>query len=111
MDVDILLSPSYVWPEIGTMHAEMAAFRAIENGVTIVRQEDSGVSAFIDPVGRFLATAEHAAGETMLFTDLPVQRNATLYPVIGDIVGLLSIVGFLAMAIWAIILGRKSNSS
>lgn len=110
MDVDILLSPSYVWPEIGTMHAKMAAFRAIENGVTIVRQEDGGVSAFIDPVGRFLMTAEHAAGETMIFADLPVRSNATLYPVIGDIVGLLSIVGFVVMAVWAIILGRKSKS-
>jgi len=110
MDVDILLSPSYVWPEIGTMHAKMAAFRAIENGVTIVRQEDGGVSAFIDPVGRFLTTAEHANGETKIFADLPVQSNATIYPVIGDIVGLLSIAGIVVMAVWAIILGRKSKS-
>jgi apolipoprotein N-acyltransferase len=107
MDVDILLSPSYVWPEMGTMHAKMAAFRAIENGVTIVRQEDGGVSAFIDPYGRFLTTAEHAAGETMIFSDLPVLGSSTLYPSIGDIVGQLSIVGFLVMAVWAIIAGRK----
>ena len=110
MDVDILLSPSYVWPEIGRMHAEMAAFRAIENGVTIVRQEDGGVSALIDPVGRLLTTAEMAAGETMIFEDLPVQRKATIYPVIGDIVGLLSILGLLVMAVWGIILGRKSKA-
>lgn len=111
MDVDILLSPSYVWPEIGTMHAKMAALRAIENGVTIVRQEDGGVSALIDPVGRFLKTAEHAAGETMIFEDLPVGSNVTLYPVIGDIVGLLSILGLVVMAVWAIILGRKKKSN
>ena len=111
MDVDILLSPSHVWPEIGTMHAKMAAFRAIENGVTIVRQEDGGVSAHIDPYGRFLTTAEHAAGETMLFGDLPVLGISTLYPVLGDIFGQLSIVGFLGMAVWAIILGRKSKSN
>ncbi len=110
-DIDILLSPSHVWPEIGTMHAKMAAFRAIENGVTIVRQEDGGVSALIDPHGRFLTTAEHASGETMIFADLPVLNTSTLYPVIGDIFGLLSIAGFLVMAIWAIILGRKSKSN
>lgn len=108
-DVDILLSPSHVWPEIGTMHAKMAAFRAIENGVTIVRQEDGGVSAFIDPYGRFLTTAEHAAGETMIFADLPVLGITTLYPIVGDIVGQLSIVGFLVMAVWAIIAGRKAR--
>lgn len=107
MDVDILLSPSHVWPEIGTMHAKMAAFRAIENGVTIVRQEDGGLSALIDPYGRFLNTAEHASGERMIFADLPVLRISTLYPVIGDVVGQLSIVGFLIMAVWAIIAGRK----
>jgi apolipoprotein N-acyltransferase len=109
MDVDILLSPSYVWPEIGTMHAKMAAFRAIENGVTIVRQEDGGLSAHIDPYGRFLTTAEHASGETVIFTDLPVLSIATLYPVIGDIVGQLSIAGLLVMAVWAIITGRKAK--
>ena len=88
----------------------MAAFSAIENGVTIVRQEDGGVSAHIDPAGRFLTTAEQAAGETMIFEELPVQSNATIYPVIGDIVGLLSIVGLVVMAVWAIILGRKAKS-
>jgi apolipoprotein N-acyltransferase len=109
MDIDILLSPSYVWPEIGTMHAKMAAFRAIENGVTIVRQEDGGVSAHIDPYGRFLKTAEHASGETMIFADLPILNRSTIYPIIGDIVGLLSILGFLVMAVWAFIAGRKAK--
>jgi len=107
MDVDILLSPSHVWPEIGSMHAKMAAFRAIENGVTIVRQEDGGVSAHIDPYGRLLTTAEHASGETTIFADLPVLGISTLYPVIGDILGQLSIMGFLVMAVWAIIVGRN----
>lgn len=110
MDVDILLSPSHVWPEIGPMHAKMAAFRAIENGVTIVRQEDGGLSAHIDPYGRFLTTAEHAAGETMIFSDLPVVGITTLYPLIGDIVGQLSIAGFLVMVVWAIIAGKKSKT-
>ena len=93
------------------MHAKMAAFRAIENGVTIVRQEDGGVSAHIDPYGRFLTTAEHASGETMIFADLPVLGISTLYPVIGDIVGQLSIAGFLIMAVWGIIAGRKAKAN
>ena len=109
MDVVILLSPSYVWPEIGTMHAKMAAFRAIENGVTIVRQEDGGISALIDPYGRFLTTAEHATGETTIFADLPVVGVTTLYPIIGDVFGLLSVAGLLIMAIWAMIAGRKAK--
>jgi apolipoprotein N-acyltransferase len=111
MDAEILLSPSYVWPAIGPMHADMAAFRAIENGVAIVRQEDGGVSAHIDPYGRFLVTAEHISGETMIFADLPVQSVPTLYPIIGDIVAQLAIAGFLAMMVWAVIVGRKAAAT
>lgn len=111
MDTDILLSPSYVWPEIGPMHVRMAAFRAIENGVTIIRQEDVGISAHIDPYGRLLITADHAAGERMIEADLPVLGLSTLYPVIGDIFGQAAIVGLVVMVIWAIIAGRKAKQS
>ncbi len=74
-----------------------------------MRQEDGGVSALIDSYGRFLTTAEHASGETMIFADLPVPGISTLYPIVGDIVGQLSVVGFLVMAVWAIIVGRKTK--
>ena len=92
------------------MHAKMAAFRAIENGVTIVRQEDGGISAHNDPYGRFLTTAEHKSGETMIFASLLVVGVSTLYPVIGDIFRQLSVLGLLGMAVWAIIVGRKPRS-
>ena len=109
MDADILLSPSHVWPEIGQMHLEMAAFRAIENGVTIIRQEDGGVSAHIDPYGRLLITADHTAGDHMIVADLPVLGIPTLYPVIGDIFGQAAILGLVFMALWAIIAGRQAK--
>lgn len=75
MGADILFSPSHVWPAVGQMHAEMAAFSAIENGVTIVCQEDQGISDHINPYGRFLTTAVHNAGECMLVADLPIIKN------------------------------------
>jgi hypothetical protein len=53
--------------------------------------------------------AEHASDEVMLFADLPVLGISTLYPIVGDILGQLSIAGFLVMAIWAIIAGRKAK--
>jgi apolipoprotein N-acyltransferase len=111
MEADILLSPSYVWPEIGQMHLEMAAFRAIENGVTIIRQEDGGISGHIDAYGRLLITANHSAGERMIMADLPVLGIATLYPLIGDIFGQAAVVGLIFMILWAIIAGRKAKSS
>ena len=43
-NVNILLSPSKEWEGINPMHAEMAVFRAIENGTAVVRQTDEGLS-------------------------------------------------------------------
>ncbi|MCP4543340.1 MAG: hypothetical protein GY832_40010 [Chloroflexi bacterium] len=102
--VDILLSPSLVWKEMGPMHAAMATFRAVENGVTIVRQEDQGLSLVIDSYGRTIATADHFAGERTMQVQVPIASSVTtVYPVIGDVVGQLAGVGFVGMAIWAII--------
>jgi apolipoprotein N-acyltransferase len=110
MDVDILLSPSLVWEEMGPMHAAMATFRAVENGVVVVRQEDQGLSIAVDAYGRTLATADHFDGERTLIIDVPVASSiTTLYPQIGDIIGILSQPGLLIMAGWAIIAGRRSK--
>ncbi len=115
MDVDILLSPSLVWEEMGPMHAAMATFRAVENGVVVVRQEDQGRSIAVDAYGRTLAIADHFDGERVLQVEVPVASSiTTLYPRLGDLVGLLSQLGLLIMAVWAIIAGRrakKENSS
>lgn len=103
-DVDILLSPSLVWREMGPMHAAMATFRAVENGVTIVRQEDQGLSLAVDSYGRTIATADHFAGERTMQVKVPVASGvSTIYPLIGDAVGQLASVGFVGMAIWAIV--------
>ena len=97
------------------MHAAMATFRAVENGVVVVRQEDQGRSMAVDAYGRTLAIADHFDGERVLQVEVPVASSiTTLYPRLGDLVGLLSQLGLLIMAVWAIIAGRrakKENSS
>jgi apolipoprotein N-acyltransferase len=110
LDVDILLSPSLVWEEMGPMHAAMATFRAVENGVVVVRQEDQGRSMAVDSYGRTLATADHFAGERTLQVDVPVASSVTtVYPQLGDMVGDLAQLGLLVMAVWAIIAGRRTK--
>jgi len=37
----------------------MAPFRAIENGLTLVRQSDNGFSLVSDPYGRIVAREDH----------------------------------------------------
>ena len=45
----LLLVPSKDWFEIDPIHSQMAVFRAIENGMSLVRQTDAGLSIAVDP--------------------------------------------------------------
>ena len=48
---DLLIVPANEWKEIKDVHAQMAAFRAIENGVPLVRPAASGISSAHRSVG------------------------------------------------------------
>lgn len=109
---DILLSPSLDFQEIDPIHGYMAVMRAIENGVSVVRVSDNGLSVIADPYGRVLASMDHfTAGERVIVAQVPTQGVPTLYPIIGDLVGWLAIAGFVVMAVWGIITGRRARST
>jgi apolipoprotein N-acyltransferase len=109
-DVDILMSPAKDWPGINPLHAEMAVFRAIENGTAVVRQADEGLSIVVDAYGRTLATGEGlAATGNYVRAEVPTRGTRTLYPVIGDLVGLFSLIGFVIAAVYALFVGRRTR--
>jgi apolipoprotein N-acyltransferase len=60
----LMLVPSKDWFEIDPLHAHMAVFRAIENGMSIVRQTDAGLSIAVDPYGRVLAQTDFFGATT-----------------------------------------------
>ena len=102
-NVDILLSPSMEYEEIDPLHAQIAAFRAIENGMSIVRQTDQGLSMVADPYGRMIATADHFTGEERVVrADVRTSGVTTVYPQLGDMVGLIAILGLALTSMWAI---------
>ncbi|HLF73248.1 MAG TPA: nitrilase-related carbon-nitrogen hydrolase [Anaerolineales bacterium] len=104
---DILLSPSLEFREYDPIHAHMAVMRAIENGVSVVRVADMGLSVVVDPYGRILAATDHfTAGERTIIAQVPTKGVWTLYPIIGDLFAWLSIVGFVGMTVWAVIRTR-----
>jgi apolipoprotein N-acyltransferase len=81
-------------------HEAHLSLRAIENRVGIVRDGNTGISAYVDPLGR-------VHGETEIFTDAIRTYDAQttsvvpVYVRLGDWVGLLSVVavlGLLALA-------------
>lgn len=106
---DILLSPSLDYRSIDPMHAHMAAFRAIENGVSVVRSADNGLSVIVDPYGRVLAQTDHfTSSEWVTVAQVPTQGVFTLYSVIGDLFGWLAVVGLVIMTGWGVIQGRRA---
>jgi apolipoprotein N-acyltransferase len=108
-DTDILLSPSLDFREIDPIHAHMAVYRAVENGVSVVRQSDNGLSVVADPYGRTLAAVDHfSANERVMVAQVPTRGVFTIYPIIGDLFGWLAVVGFVVIAIWAVIRGRRA---
>lgn len=84
--VDILLVPSGDWKAIDPLHTRMASFRAIEQGVNLVRQTTDGLSAAYDYQGHVLAAMDHfqATNHTMV-AQVPTKGVRTIYSRIGDL--------------------------
>lgn len=101
---DILLVPGRDWRQIDPLHTHMAVFRAIENGVSLVRQVDHGLSLAVDPYGRVQAAQDHFAGsEQVMVAQVPTHGVSTIYPVIGDLAGWLAVVGLVVIVVWAVV--------
>jgi apolipoprotein N-acyltransferase len=65
-------------------HLQQARWRAVEQGLPLVRAANTGISAVIDPVGR--TVAELGLGiEGVLDSPLPTAIAPTIYARIGDI--------------------------
>ena len=80
----LLLVPSSDWREIDPLHAHMAVFRAIENGTSLVRQTDNGLSIAVDPYGRVLAQTDFfSSTDRTMVAQVPTRHVATLYTAFG----------------------------
>ncbi len=65
-------------------HLTMATFRAIENRVFIARSANTGISAFIDPVGRIMKQGDIFTEEAMNGT-ITLSKEKTFYTLYGDV--------------------------
>ncbi|MFH1811570.1 MAG: apolipoprotein N-acyltransferase [Pseudomonadota bacterium] len=69
-----------------TEHLVLASFRAIEHRRPLIRSTNTGLSAIVDPVGRFTAlsgqwTRENVVGEA------PMMSGRTVYSLVGNLFG------------------------
>jgi apolipoprotein N-acyltransferase len=98
-DVDILLIPANDWQGVTPAHTHMAALRAIEQGVSVVKATSYGRSAAFDYQGRVLSAADTLAREErVLFSDVPTRGTRTLYARTGDAFAWLCAAGLVVMA-------------
>jgi apolipoprotein N-acyltransferase len=77
----------------------------------VIRQADEGLSIVVDGYGRTLASGEGLVDSgNYILVDVPTSSPSTLYPVIGDVVGIVSLVGLVLLVAYAVIGGRRQKS-
>jgi len=104
---DVLIVPANDWQSIKHLHLQMHVFRAIENGVSIVRAAASGISAAVDSRGRVLNVSDYfTSADRTMTANLPVERVPTVYAKIGDAFAWLCVAALAATFVLRIVFHR-----
>ena len=88
-------------------HFSMTIFRAVENRRALARSANTGISGFIDPAGRILASTE-LLQEAAATKTLPLMQEKSVYTRIGDLFAM----GCLGLAVLVTLIElvrRKTN--
>ncbi|ORX89570.1 carbon-nitrogen hydrolase, partial [Basidiobolus meristosporus CBS 931.73] len=84
-EVDFLLQPSWTWGPIGKYHSEIQSFRAVENGMNLLRCSSWSPSTVYDPFHHIYAYKQNLGVGSML-AEVPLRRHTkTLYTIFGDL--------------------------
>jgi apolipoprotein N-acyltransferase len=80
----------------------MAAFAAIQYGVSILRANGKGITALIDPNGEVLQQFNTFLSDSDIFyAEVPLNSATTVYSVTGDLFV------FILMVILAVVIGIR----
>jgi apolipoprotein N-acyltransferase len=106
--VDVMFNPSNEWKEVAPLRMQMAKFRSIENGFSLVRPTSHGFSAAADYQGRVLGLTDYFTSEDpVMVAYIPTKGVTTIYSRIGDLFAWLCIAGLVAAIAWVVV-RRKS---
>ena len=109
LGADMVMLPSSDWRGIDPVHTEMAAFRAVEQGHSVLRSTRFGLSAAITPYGEMVSQmSSFDDNDKIMYSQLPTKGVTTLYSVIQDSFVYLCI-GFLL--VFMVIASRSTNKS
>ena len=105
-----MLVPSRDWLTIDPIHTHMAMFRAIENGMSLVRQTDLGLLIAVDPYGRVLGQSDYfGASDRTMVAQVPVKDVTTVYALGGRWLEWLAPVRFLFLVARVLIAQRRER--
>ncbi|MHA1585549.1 MAG: nitrilase-related carbon-nitrogen hydrolase [Promethearchaeota archaeon] len=83
--VDILLVPAFDTANIKEFHGQTAMIRGVENGMSVVRQSNTGCSYAVDYLGNIVAYQDFFdTSEPLMYSDIPTKGTNTLYTILGD---------------------------
>lgn len=85
LHADLIALPASDWREIDPLHTRMAAYRAIEQGHSVLRSTRFGLSAAITPYGDMVAKmSSFDSNNKIMIAQIPSKRITTIYSIIGD---------------------------
>ncbi len=85
LGADIVVVPSSDWRGIDPVHTQMALFRAVEQGHSILRSTRFGLSAAITPYGEMTAQmTSFNDNDKIMYAHIPTKGVTTLYSIIQD---------------------------
>ena len=109
---DLMFVPGDDWQAIDPYHTQVATFRAIENGYSLVRQASKGLSMTVDYEGRVLSASDYfTTNDQIMVAYVPIHGVRTIYATIGDLFAWLYIIGLVALTGLAIMQSRKRRST
>lgn len=89
-------------------HFSMTIFRAVENKRSLIRSANTGISGFIDPAGRVIASTP-LFEDAVLIRSVPLLNKQTIYTRVGDIFAIICLIMVLFFFLKGIIVKFKST--
>jgi apolipoprotein N-acyltransferase len=90
-------------------HFTMTVFRAVENRRTLVRCANTGISGFIDPVGRIVERSE-LFEDAVIEKTVPVLKTTTIYTRMGDVLPLACLIWLVVRIGWPMLQDDQGRS-
>ena len=73
-EIDILLVPSFDWDKITPLHANMAAFAAIQYGIPIIRPDGNGYTQIFNNKGKSIINTDISTGnQNIAYTNVSLD--------------------------------------